>query len=93
MHRPNVNLAYRRIPNNPRTSERRPPRGGVSRSGHIPADPGPDRGAPRECAAPGYFSAPAVRPATTCRWKTMYAASTGSIAITSPAKSPDQSPL
>jgi len=40
-----------------------------------------------------YFSAPAVSPATTCRWKMMYAASTGSIAITRPAKSPDQSPL
>ena len=40
-----------------------------------------------------YFSAPAVRPATTCRWKMMYAASTGSIAITRPANRPDQSPL
>lgn len=40
-----------------------------------------------------YFSAPAVRPATTCRWKMMYAASTGSIAIVSPANRPDQSPL
>jgi hypothetical protein len=40
-----------------------------------------------------YFNAPAVSPCTTCRWKTMYAASTGSIAITSPAKRPDQSPL
>lgn len=40
-----------------------------------------------------YFSAPAVSPATTCRWKTMYAASTGSIAMVSPANSPDQSPL
>lgn len=42
---------------------------------------------------PPYFSAPAVRPATTCRWKMMYAASTGSIAIVSPANRPDQSPL
>ena len=41
----------------------------------------------------GYFRAPAVSPWTTWRWKTMYAASTGSMAITSPAKSPDQSPL
>lgn len=41
----------------------------------------------------GYFIAPAVSPDTTCRWKMMYAASTGSIAITRPAKSPDQSPL
>lgn len=53
-------------------------------------------GPPASEAAPGpppYFSAPAVRPATTCRWKMMYAASTGSIAIVSPAKRPDQSPL
>lgn len=41
----------------------------------------------------GYFTAPAVSPATTWRWKMMYAASTGSIAITRPAKRPDQSPL
>lgn len=40
-----------------------------------------------------YLSAPAVSPATTCRWKMMYAASTGSIAIVSPANRPDQSPL
>ncbi len=47
----------------------------------------------RPPAPPPYFSAPAVRPATTCRWKMMYAASTGSIAIVSPANRPDQSPL
>lgn len=45
---------------------------------------------PADCR---YLTAPAVRPATTCRWKMMYAASTGSIAITRPAKRPDQSPL
>ena len=40
-----------------------------------------------------YFSAPAVSPCTTWRWKMMYAARTGSMAITRPAKRPDQSPL
>ncbi|CAM5265775.1 hypothetical protein SCANM63S_05438 [Streptomyces canarius] len=50
---------------------------------------------PRDCPAgrSPYLSAPAVSPCTTWRWKTMYAASTGSIAMTRPAKSPDQSPL
>ncbi|MDX6363689.1 MAG: hypothetical protein QOC85_2699 [Streptomyces sp.] len=52
--------------------------------------PGPD-GYVR--AVRSYFSAPAVRPCTTWRWKMMYAARTGSIAITRPANRPDQSPL
>lgn len=51
-------------------------------AGHRPGDPGGR-----------YFSAPAVSPCTTWRWKTMYAPSTGSMAITRPAKRPDQSPL
>lgn len=55
-------------------------------AGRPPAYGFPDRPLP-------YLSAPAVRPATTCRWKMMYAASTGSIAIVSPANRPDQSPL
>ncbi len=38
-----------------------------------------------------YFSAPAVRPAWTCRWKTAYTTSTGSIAIIIPAISAPQS--
>lgn len=57
--------------------------------------PGQGRWTPRKDpgTAPDYFRAPAVSPCTTWRWKMMYAARTGSIAITRPAKSPDQSPL
>lgn len=66
-------------------ARRRARQGGVNLS--------PDRRLRRRPRLAPYFSAPAVRPATTCRWKMMYAASTGSIAIVSPANRPDQSPL
>lgn len=86
MHHPNTNGAH---PNKPPHAGL-PARPGAAQRGDISHRDGrSDKGGPPS----GYFSAPAVSPATTCRWKTMYAARTGSIAITRPAKSPDQSPL
>lgn len=89
MHHPNTSCAYPKKAPFAGLSGRpgpEPPSGGISHTGAG----GPDG---HGSGVQPYFSAPAVSPATTCRWKTMYAARTGSIAITSPAKSPDQSPL